>query len=118
MLKTIANNAEIDVIWEEYQTRLEPLREALNAALGEAWEEWQIPRDAGEGWTDAAIKAHADWWELRIARQKEIDKSIAKRPMKCFYDGLMRTIQKFVLLVLSPSKVFHPIASFLQTRKN
>ena len=34
-LRDIANNAEIDVIWEEYQEKLEPLREALNRALGD-----------------------------------------------------------------------------------
>ena len=33
-LKSIANNAEIDVIWERYQETLEPLRERLNTALG------------------------------------------------------------------------------------
>jgi adenine-specific DNA-methyltransferase len=44
MLGSIANNAEIDTIWADYQTRLEPLRAALNAALGTAWEEWEIPR--------------------------------------------------------------------------
>ena len=32
-LKSIANNAEIDVIWEKWQATLEPLREQLNAAL-------------------------------------------------------------------------------------
>ena len=32
-LKSIANNAEIDVIWEKFQTQLEPIREKLNAAL-------------------------------------------------------------------------------------
>ena len=32
-LKSIANNAEIDVIWDRFQERLEPLREKLNAAL-------------------------------------------------------------------------------------
>ncbi len=45
-LKSIANNAEIDVIWETYQATLEPLREALNKALNKTWEEWQIPREA------------------------------------------------------------------------
>ena len=30
-LKAIANNAEIDVIWEKFQASLEPLREQLNA---------------------------------------------------------------------------------------
>jgi adenine-specific DNA-methyltransferase len=33
-LKSIANNAEIDVIWEKWQQTLEPLRARLNAALG------------------------------------------------------------------------------------
>ena len=32
-LKSIANNAEIDVIWEKWQAQLEPLRESLNAVL-------------------------------------------------------------------------------------
>jgi adenine-specific DNA-methyltransferase len=44
-LKSIANNAEIDVIWEKWQQKLEPLRERLNAALGTTWREWEIPRD-------------------------------------------------------------------------
>ena len=32
-LKSIANNAEIDVIWAQFQATLEPLREQLNKAL-------------------------------------------------------------------------------------
>jgi adenine-specific DNA-methyltransferase len=36
-LKSIANNAEIDVIWEQWQAKLEPLREKLNAALKKTW---------------------------------------------------------------------------------
>ena len=78
-LKSIANNAEIDVIWERWQETLEPLRARLNAALGEQWEEWEIPREAGEGWPADATAAHAEWWEARIARQKEIDASIAAK---------------------------------------
>ena len=78
-LKSIANNAEIDVIWERCQETLEPLRARLNAALGEQWEEWEIPREAGEGWPADAAALHADWWEARIARQREIDASIAAK---------------------------------------
>ena len=78
-LKSIANNAEIDVIWEKWQETLEPLRTRLNAALGKRWEEWEIPREAGEGWSEDAATAHAAWWEARIARQKEIDASIAAK---------------------------------------
>jgi adenine-specific DNA-methyltransferase len=78
-LKSIANNAEIDVIWEQAQTVLEPLRAALNAALGKSWQEWEIPREAAPAWPEKARAAHAAWWQARIARQKEIDASIAAR---------------------------------------
>ena len=43
-LRDIANNTEIDVIWETAQKELEPLREELNQALDQNWEEWEIPR--------------------------------------------------------------------------
>ena len=78
-LKSIANNAEIDVVWEHWQETLEPLRAWLNAALSETWEEWEIPREADEGWPAGAAAAHADWWEARIARQRDIDASIAAK---------------------------------------
>ncbi len=76
-LKAIANNAEIDVIWETYQPQLEPLRQTLNAALGTQWQEWEIPRTAESSWPNEAMAAHGRWWELRIGRQQEIDASIA-----------------------------------------
>ena len=78
-LRDIANNAEIDVIWETAQGDLEPLREELNRVLGESWEEWEIPRNAEETWPDEAKSLHSRWWERRIASQKEIDASIAAK---------------------------------------
>ncbi len=87
MLETIANNAEIDVIWEKYQEKLEPLRQQLNQTLSKNWEEWEIPRDADSKWTDAAKKVHALWWEQRITRQKGIDASIeAKADPEYLYE--------------------------------
>jgi signal transduction histidine kinase len=32
----------------------EPLREQINAALKTQWQEWEIPREAGDKWSDAA----------------------------------------------------------------
>ena len=78
-LKSIANNAEIDVIWEKWQATLEPLREQLNAALHKQREEWQIPREADPSWNDDTKELHERWWQARIARQKEIDASIAAK---------------------------------------
>jgi adenine-specific DNA-methyltransferase len=111
-LKSIANNAEIDVIWERFQAALEPLRAQLNAALGKDWEEWEIPREAGADWPEAAKKAHAQWWEQRIARQKEIDASIAARAdHEYLYDkpyadtSCIRVAGPFTVESLSPHRV-------------
>jgi len=112
-LKSIANNTEIDVIWDKWQEVLEPLRSKLNKALGQdaqdgqdknaaskkhpvtpvhpvknkPWEEWEIPREADEQWDAATKKLHAEWWKARIARQQEIDASIAaKAEYEYLYD--------------------------------
>lgn len=111
-LKSIANNAEIDTIWDEYQTRLEPLRQKLNAALEQKWEEWQIPREADADWPTDAREAYAAWWEQRIARQKEIDSSIAaKADTEYLYDqpyedkSRVRVAGPFTVESLSPHRV-------------
>jgi adenine-specific DNA-methyltransferase len=86
-LKSIANNAEIDVIYDQHQILLEPLREQLNTALKMQWEEWEIPRESDKKWSDATKKLHIDWWKHRIARQQEIDASIAaKADFEYLYD--------------------------------
>ncbi|WP_298311426.1 site-specific DNA-methyltransferase [Propionivibrio sp.] len=111
-LKSIANNAEIDVIWEQWQVKLEPLREALNAALQKSWQEWEVPRDADAKWPDATKKLHADWWQARIARQQEIDASIAARAeFETLYDKpyedkkTVRVAGPFTVESLSPHRV-------------
>jgi len=111
-LKSIANNAEIDVIWEQWQVKLEPLREKLNAVLKKSWQEWEIPREAEAQWPEAAKKLHADWWQARIARQQEIDKSIAaKAEFEYLYDKpyfdnkKCRVAGPFTVESLSPHRV-------------
>ncbi|MDA8259821.1 MAG: site-specific DNA-methyltransferase [Betaproteobacteria bacterium] len=133
-LKSIANNAEIDVIWEKFQERLEPLREQINKALGQDLQdgqdgksnpenpvhpvkkpflhEWEIPREAEAKWSDAAKKLHADWWRERIARQKDIDVSIAaKAESEYLYDKpyedrkKVRVAGPFTVESLSPHRV-------------
>jgi adenine-specific DNA-methyltransferase len=86
-LKSIANNIEIDVIWDKFQEKLEPLRENLNEQLKQNWQEWEIPCEADPSWSKDAQKMHRDWWDHRIARQKEIDASIAaKADFEYLYD--------------------------------
>ena len=111
-LKSVANNAEIDVIWERWQETLEPLREDLNARLDRDWEEWKIPREASEDWPAEAADTHRLWWEARIARQREIDDSIAaKADYEYLYDKpyednrKVRVAGPFTVESLSPHRV-------------
>ena len=86
-LKSVAHNVEIDVIWEKHQEKLNSLRESLNAELSKAWGEWEIPRELEDSWSKKAKELHASWWKQRIARQREIDASIAaKAESEYLYD--------------------------------
>lgn len=86
-LKAIANNSEIDVIWDKFKETLELLRSQLNIEMGKSWQEWEIPRNADEKWSELAKNLHSQYWEQRIARQKEIDASIAaKADFEYLYD--------------------------------
>jgi adenine-specific DNA-methyltransferase len=78
-LKSIANNAEIDVIYDEHQAVLEPLRQDLNKALKTNWQAWEIPREAGPKWSPKAQALHTQWWQQRMVRQQAIDASIAAK---------------------------------------
>ncbi len=111
-LKSIANNAEIDIIWNQFQQRLEPLRERLNKTLKEKWQEWEIPREAGEDWSAEKKEVHKQWWEQRIERQREIDASIAsKAEFEYLYDkpyedkGIVRVAGPFTVESLSPHRI-------------
>ena len=111
-LRDIANNSEIDVIWETAQEDMEPLREELNRVLGTTWEEWEIPRKVDEFWSEEAVSLHAKWWERRIARQREIDASIAARAdFEYLYDkpyqntGKVRVAGPFTVESISPHRV-------------
>jgi adenine-specific DNA-methyltransferase len=111
-LKSIANNAEIDVLWEAAQATLEPLRAKINAALGTTWEEWQIPREADPAWPAETRQDHAAWWEARIERQRRIDASIARRAdIEFLYDrpyedrSRIRVAGPFTVESLSPHRV-------------
>jgi adenine-specific DNA-methyltransferase len=95
-LKAIANNEQIDVIYTKWQQKMEPIRKQICGIIGENLEEWELPRiekadsstasrqgrDSArndvEKWPKEARELLRQWWELRRARQKEIDESIAQ----------------------------------------
>ena len=111
-LRDIARNTEIDVIYEGFQEKLEPLRIELNQAMKTSWEEWEIPRKGEESWPEQAQSLHKEWWELRIARQREIDASIAARAeYEYLYDkpyedrSRVRVAGPFTVESISPHRV-------------
>ena len=112
-LKSIANNAEIDVIWEKHEERLGPIRDQLSVASGQVntLEEWEIPRERPADWplpTETLITA---FWKARATRQQEIDASIAaKADYEYLYDkpyednGKVRVAGPFTVESLSPHR--------------
>jgi adenine-specific DNA-methyltransferase len=143
-LKSIANNAEIDVIWEKYQQQIEPLLTQLSGLLlkdegrrvkGEvkaespegkdfhsshfslhssspSLAEWEVPREFPRDWPESANKLHEEFWKARLARQKEIDASIAaKAEFEYLYDKpyeakkTVRVAGPFTVESLSPHRV-------------
>jgi adenine-specific DNA-methyltransferase len=147
-LKAIANNSEIDVIWEKYQPKVTQALENLNNALkghqtpfkvttggregkmvdftangtvklpsGEespanALLEWEVPREKPEDWPQETQPLLDAFWEARINRQKEIDKSIAANAeQEILYDrpyedkSKVRVAGPFTVESLSPHRV-------------
>jgi adenine-specific DNA-methyltransferase len=121
-LKSIANNEEIDTIHARWQAELAPIQADLNAALGQVWEEWQVPRtlpsaktfevsETSKVWADAT-RLHAAFWQARRDRQAEIDASIARRAeTETLYDQpyednkRVRVAGPFTVESLSPHRV-------------
>ncbi|MER9171189.1 site-specific DNA-methyltransferase [Mesorhizobium australicum] len=97
-LKSIANNARIDDIWERWQTVLEPLRLELNRRRNASWEEWQIPRMAGTPWPSEAAK------QLPIAR----DQSLGDAGRQKALDGINLNIGRLVNLDNLPDEPVDP----------
>ncbi|MGH6679388.1 MAG: site-specific DNA-methyltransferase, partial [Bradyrhizobium sp.] len=60
----------------------------LNAILGRGYTFRTLPEKPIDPWTnEKAIRIHGQWWEARIARQKEVDASIAaKAEFEFLYD--------------------------------
>jgi adenine-specific DNA-methyltransferase len=117
-LKSIANNEEIDAIWEKASGPMDELRAKLGKLLGVSWEEWEVPRQPGKEWGKPAREIHAAWWAARRERQKEIDGSIARRaaPETLFdqpYEDpkRVRVTGPFTVESLSPHRVLAPEAA-------
>lgn len=111
-LKAIANNPEIDTIHAKWQEQLEPIRINLNQLLKKSWLEWEIPHEPEQKWSQEAKNLLAQWWELRLSQQKEIDDAIARHAdTEILYDQpyedkkRVRVTGPFTVESLSPHRV-------------
>jgi adenine-specific DNA-methyltransferase len=149
-LKSIANNAEIDTIWEKWQPEIGLALRTMNDALlgtqisydipsgGRAGKtisfdmdvdddgrsaygdddmlpelmDWEVPRDWPDDWPLDGREWHSKFWQARIARQLEIDASIAaKADTEYLYDqpyedkSRVRVAGPFTVESLSPHRV-------------
>jgi len=111
-LGAIANNSEIDIIWDKWESILNPLLAKLNSGLGKQFCEWEVPRDIDENCTSELKKVHESYWVARTTRQSEIDKSIAsKTEFEVLWDKpyedkrKVRVAGPFTVESLSPHRV-------------
>ena len=86
--------------------------QAINHNLKRNYTLKTLPERPADPWPEVPTKLHADWWEARIARQKEIDASIAaKAEFEYLYDKpyddkrKVRVAGPFTVESLSPHRV-------------
>jgi adenine-specific DNA-methyltransferase len=117
-LKSIANNAEIDVIWDKFQHRLEPLREKLNKALGQSWEEWEIPREADDRLADGrrSMPTAAGGNSASCGRRRSTPPSPPRRTSSTSTTSPTRTRRRSASPDRSRSRACRPIASWPSVR--
>jgi adenine-specific DNA-methyltransferase len=111
-LKSIANNAEIDLIHDQWQPTLDTARAALNTALGTSHQEWEVPRALPASAPPAAHDPHAKFWQARRDRQKQMDAAIARNADTEFLHdrpyqkrNAVRVTGPFTVESLSPHRV-------------
>ncbi len=109
------------MIWEKWQSTLAPLLKELGM-VNRLWldtqgkprtpEEWEIPRERPENWPLESEGLLTSFWKARIARQKEIDASIAtKAEFEYLYDKpyedkkKVRVAGPFTVESLSPHRM-------------
>lgn len=126
-LKSIANNPEIDELWERMHPAIEQTLTKLNAALktagapfkvigggrkgetldfakGAALQEWEVPFDYPDVWKPSAREAFDAFHAARQAMQKKMDDSIAAHAdQETLYD--QPTVSRDKLRITGPFTV-------------
>jgi adenine-specific DNA-methyltransferase len=93
-------------------TKARDCLKAINHNLGREYSLETLPKRPSDPWPEPARKLHSEWWQHRIARQREIDASIAaKADFEYLYDKpyddkrKVRVAGPFTVESLSPHRV-------------
>ena len=78
-LKSIANDASIDAIYDKRSVELNAQINSLNALLGTHFNDAEIPLDFDSSWINDARSIHQRIIDLLAQRQVEIERSIASK---------------------------------------
>jgi adenine-specific DNA-methyltransferase len=111
-LKSIANDAEVDVIWDKWEPQIQASLRALNGATAEHWRDWEVPREPLPDGLAGTARLLTDFWKAASERQREIDASIAaKAEFEYLYDRpyedkkKVRVAGPFTVESLSPHRM-------------
>jgi adenine-specific DNA-methyltransferase len=103
-LKSIANNPEIDEIYERMHPAVESALAALNKAAKRKLQEWEVPFDFPPDWAEGARKPFEAFHAARQAMQRQMDASISAHvEQEVLYD--QPTVSKTKLRITGPFTV-------------
>lgn len=103
-LKSIANNPEIDEIYEQSHPAILAALGELNKAAKQRLQEWEVPLEFPDGWAESARKSFGAFHAARQAMQQKMDASIASHAgQEVLYD--QPTVSKNKLRITGPFTV-------------
>jgi adenine-specific DNA-methyltransferase len=112
VLESVELRQHVQTVSDQAATDSAQELRAINELVGESYTFESLPAEPREPWPEEAKRLHSEWWEQRIARQKEIDASIAaKADFEYLYDkpyddkSKVRVAGPFTVESLSPHRV-------------
>ena len=113
-LKSIANDASVDSIFEKWQPKLKILTNSLNKILNTNFDELDIPINCDLKWSEEAKNVYLQIVEIISNRQIEIEKSISiKAEFEYIYEKAFENKKKvrvagpFTVESLSPHRMLN-----------
>lgn len=111
-LGAIANNAEIDTIWNAWEGKIHSLLQELNGLTNSRYEEWELPTEEDPSWSVKAKTLYKKLVEFKKARLSEINSSINSKSEneylfdKPFVDkSRVRVAGPFTIESVSPHRI-------------